>query len=153
MRRAELRFDLRGRGVNHVAHERRAGDYRDHLIDQSDAVLRERAAMGRRTVAEHDQLMTPSRQHQEHRKYEGDEHQPWRYLDTYRDAARERAQHEAKSDRNHVDNHVMLGRSEEHTSELQSHLNLVCRLLLEKKKKIIKRECTDQNHSSEIVPL
>src|SRR5260370_909698 len=26
-------------------------------------------------------------------------------------------------------------RSEEHTSELQSHLNLVCRLLLEKKKK------------------
>src|SRR5260370_15626928 len=29
-------------------------------------------------------------------------------------------------------------RSEEHTSELQSHLNLVCRLLLEKKKK--KRE-------------
>src|SRR5260370_2017898 len=30
-------------------------------------------------------------------------------------------------------------RSEEHTSELQSHLNLVCRLLLEKKK---------QNHVS-----
>src|SRR5260370_9333468 len=30
---------------------------------------------------------------------------------------------------------VTLGnRSEEHTSELQSHLNLVCRLLLEKKK-------------------
>src|SRR5260370_32470461 len=28
-----------------------------------------------------------------------------------------------------------LHRSEEHTSELQSHLNLVCRLLLEKKKK------------------
>src|SRR5260370_28589037 len=28
-------------------------------------------------------------------------------------------------------------RSEEHTSELQSHLNLVCRLLLEKKKKKI----------------
>src|SRR5260370_4173172 len=27
-------------------------------------------------------------------------------------------------------------RSEEHTSELQSHLNLVCRLLLEKKKKV-----------------
>src|SRR5260370_30810199 len=27
-----------------------------------------------------------------------------------------------------------LRRSEEHTSELQSHLNLVCRLLLEKKK-------------------
>src|SRR5438477_9250876 len=28
-----------------------------------------------------------------------------------------------------------LSRSEEHTSELQSHVNLVCRLLLEKKKK------------------
>src|SRR5260370_28713673 len=28
----------------------------------------------------------------------------------------------------------LLERSEEHTSELQSHLNLVCRLLLEKKK-------------------
>src|SRR5260370_12833077 len=30
---------------------------------------------------------------------------------------------------------AITGRSEEHTSELQSHLNLVCRLLLEKKKK------------------
>src|SRR5260370_11176744 len=30
---------------------------------------------------------------------------------------------------------ISLFRSEEHTSELQSHLNLVCRLLLEKKKK------------------
>src|SRR5690242_21047867 len=30
-------------------------------------------------------------------------------------------------------------RSEEHTSELQSHVNLVCRLLLEKKKKNIKQ--------------
>src|SRR6185369_1364804 len=30
-------------------------------------------------------------------------------------------------------------RSEEHTSELQSHLNLVCRLLLEKKKNLIIR--------------
>src|SRR5438477_3336598 len=29
----------------------------------------------------------------------------------------------------------VLERSEEHTSELQSHVNLVCRLLLEKKKK------------------
>src|SRR5260370_31861916 len=28
-----------------------------------------------------------------------------------------------------------VARSEEHTSELQSHLNLVCRLLLEKKKR------------------
>src|SRR5690242_21324200 len=30
---------------------------------------------------------------------------------------------------------LFLKRSEEHTSELQSHVNLVCRLLLEKKKK------------------
>src|SRR5690242_21021933 len=30
---------------------------------------------------------------------------------------------------------LQLARSEEHTSELQSHVNLVCRLLLEKKKK------------------
>src|SRR5260370_18907019 len=30
-------------------------------------------------------------------------------------------------------------RSEEHTSELQSHLNLVCRLLLEKKKNVMQR--------------
>src|SRR5260370_29268370 len=33
-----------------------------------------------------------------------------------------------------VDLRAKHGRSEEHTSELQSHLNLVCRLLLEKKK-------------------
>src|SRR2546422_2051380 len=32
------------------------------------------------------------------------------------------------------DNHPVLLRSEEHTSELQSRLHLVCRLLLEKKK-------------------
>src|SRR5260370_25459081 len=32
---------------------------------------------------------------------------------------------------------VFNARSEEHTSELQSHLNLVCRLLLEKKNKLI----------------
>src|SRR6266536_4153758 len=33
--------------------------------------------------------------------------------------------------------HLGLVRSEEHTSELQSRVDLVCRLLLEKKKKII----------------
>src|SRR3989449_4474135 len=32
-------------------------------------------------------------------------------------------------------------RSEEHTSELQSRLHLVCRLLLEKKKKILLKSC------------
>src|SRR5687768_18294253 len=34
------------------------------------------------------------------------------------------------------------GRSEEHTSELQSRLHLVCRLLLEKKKKMRKHTYT-----------
>src|SRR5690242_6877524 len=35
-------------------------------------------------------------------------------------------------------------RSEEHTSELQSHVNLVCRLLLEKKKKYQESSRADQ---------
>src|SRR2546422_6812295 len=35
----------------------------------------------------------------------------------------------------------VLERSEEHTSELQSRLHLVCRLLLEKKKKKNKQHC------------
>src|SRR2546422_6986482 len=35
-------------------------------------------------------------------------------------------------------------RSEEHTSELQSRLHLVCRLLLEKKKKRIKQKTQDK---------
>src|SRR5260370_20172278 len=39
-------------------------------------------------------------------------------------------------------------RSEEHTSELQSHLNLVCRLLLEKKKHLSLLPCVP----SSIVP-
>src|SRR6266567_7968779 len=43
-------------------------------------------------------------------------------------------------------------RSEEHTSELQSQSNLVCRLLLEKKKKMIQHKAyqvTDSDHQSE----
>src|SRR5260370_15587975 len=35
-------------------------------------------------------------------------------------------------------------RSEEHTSELQSHLNLVCRLLLEKKNVHVDVGCVEQ---------
>src|SRR5438876_7805163 len=38
-------------------------------------------------------------------------------------------------------------RSEEHTSELQSPVHLVCRLLLEKKKKIIQKIMIEQQHS------
>src|SRR5690242_20827640 len=37
-------------------------------------------------------------------------------------------------------------RSEEHTSELQSHVNLVCRLLLEKKKKKNKKQKQKKKH-------
>src|SRR5690242_7987348 len=37
---------------------------------------------------------------------------------------------------------IYVSRSEEHTSELQSHVNLVCRLLLEKKKKKKKTQKT-----------
>src|SRR2546422_8430584 len=39
---------------------------------------------------------------------------------------------------------MLLWRSEEHTSELQSRLHLVCRLLLEKKKKKMKRVLMEQ---------
>src|SRR5260370_40427137 len=42
---------------------------------------------------------------------------------------------ELVADRGYHSNQMLVDlRSEEHTSELQSHLNLVCRLLLEKKK-------------------
>src|SRR5438034_7332370 len=40
----------------------------------------------------------------------------------------------------------LVGRSEEHTSELQSHSDLVCRLLLEKKKK---KRTTKRNRKKE----
>src|SRR5256885_8962376 len=43
-------------------------------------------------------------------------------------------------------------RSEEHTSELQSPCNLVCRLLLEKKKKIQPRCNYDSNQPTVIRP-
>src|SRR5260370_6877088 len=42
-------------------------------------------------------------------------------------------------------------RSEEHTSELQSHLNLVCRLLLEKKKKKTQTYATSTLHTTTLV--
>src|SRR5260370_7191123 len=47
-----------------------------------------------------------------------------------------------------------LMRSEEHTSELQSHLNLVCRLLLEKKKKTYRLLPHHQSHEAyNVLPL
>src|SRR5690625_6713414 len=52
----------------------------------------------------------------------------------------------SRLDPHEAEHHIMeaLGevvRSEEHTSELQSRGHLVCRLLLEKKKKLIQRIC------------
>src|SRR5438034_5370453 len=44
-----------------------------------------------------------------------------------------------------------VGRSEEHTSELQSHSDLVCRLLLEKKKKGKLAITSDTAHSPSIM--
>src|SRR5260370_14386096 len=51
-------------------------------------------------------------------------------------AARASIRHlqESSTERRQLHQRVAATRSEEHTSELQSHLNLVCRLLLEKKK-------------------
>src|SRR5690242_21291222 len=46
-----------------------------------------------------------------------------------------------------------LARSEEHTSELQSHVNLVCRLLLEKKKKTQMNLPTQKKLSQEALNL
>src|SRR2546422_8134296 len=44
-------------------------------------------------------------------------------------------------------------RSEEHTSELQSRLHLVCRLLLEKKKNKIKKHTPLQHYKRSVVNL
>src|SRR2546422_5553537 len=58
-----------------------------------------------------------------------------------------------------LDRLEVVGRSEEHTSELQSRLHLVCRLLLEKKKKQYLRpresktrfqQCCLHGHSSNV---
>src|SRR5437879_10443514 len=43
-------------------------------------------------------------------------------------------------------------RSEEHTSELQSPMYLVCRLLLEKKKQKIQRHIKEKTHTPSQVP-
>src|SRR5438034_7122380 len=45
---------------------------------------------------------------------------------------------------------VMRARSEEHTSELQSHSDLVCRLLLEKKKNRPSRTSSLMNSDSQL---
>src|SRR2546422_7439694 len=47
----------------------------------------------------------------------------------------------------HCAPHFLLSRSEEHTSELQSRLHLVCRLLLEKKKSTHSNERDTEVHT------
>src|SRR2546430_9733396 len=44
---------------------------------------------------------------------------------------------------------LLIGRSEEHTSELQSQSNIVCRLLLEKKKKTVNTTRTVRSPSTQ----
>src|SRR2546430_8738974 len=52
------------------------------------------------------------------------------------------------------DGKILARRSEEHTSELQSQSNLVCRLLLEKKKKkVIPRLLRFRSYTSSIASL
>src|SRR5258708_22454436 len=61
--------------------------------------------------------------------------------------------HRIAQARHHLPEHAhkhadLVGRSEEHTSELQSPDHLVCRLLLEKKKKNKKQKTVTDTHSS-----
>src|SRR2546430_3013643 len=48
-------------------------------------------------------------------------------------------------------NRIHMGRSEEHTSELQSQSNLVCRLLLEKKKEDQRAQVAPVHVASRVV--
>src|SRR5260370_19595709 len=57
----------------------------------------------------------------------------WYYISGLLSLTASRTKLTSTSNYLHTGSHLGL-RSEEHTSELQSHLNLVCRLLLEKKK-------------------
>src|SRR5476649_2994866 len=56
---------------------------------------------------------------------------------------------DAICDRHCVGATLFARRSEEHTSELQSHSDLVCRLLLEKKKKHTKKTTRPHNNEGE----
>src|SRR5438132_7697936 len=63
---------------------------------------------------------------------------PWSFLDLHRQPDSVLVQ-DATDDR---------PRSEEHTSELQSHSDLVCRLLLEKKNELVHPQTQSQRHGS-----
>src|SRR2546422_6475020 len=59
----------------------------------------------------------------------------------FRNAASDHTSHETRTAESRSDQRRWRSRSEEHTSELQSRLHLVCRLLLEKKKKEKNQNC------------
>src|SRR2546426_7739718 len=59
------------------------------------------------------------------------------------DLPRQRADRDPAGERQQLPGSRRPGRSEEHTSELQSPCNLVCRLLLEKKKTISQVQTPD----------
>src|SRR4051794_41467559 len=70
----------------------------------------------------------------------------------WRNASREAhcrgaAKGEKKPDGEQRNNSTAMGRSEEHTSELQSPVHLVCRLLLEKKKANITMNKPDEGQA------
>src|SRR3989449_6389037 len=58
----------------------------------------------------------------------------FRSLDELKKKVREGLEHQRDHKHKELLHEKVLARSEEHTSELQSRLHLVCRLLLEKKK-------------------
>src|SRR5690606_41985416 len=63
------------------------------------------------------------------------------FYNTFRDALQGGSNQGARTVKDALAGEVPVNRSEEHTSELQSRENLVCRLLLEKKKKQQHRHC------------
>src|SRR5438034_7906723 len=79
-----------------------------------------------------------------HADVEGDE---LLALEPLGDVARDDALRESLDDGGLADARLADERSEEHTSELQSHSDLVCRLLLEKKKKKKKKKITNKENN------
>src|SRR5689334_23691471 len=69
-----------------------------------------------------------------------------RQADDGQDARPDRGDSSAARRRHRLD---LVGRSEEHTSELQSQFHLVCRLLLEKKKKTNKKKILKKKKNKE----
>src|SRR5256885_4216972 len=69
------------------------------------------------------------------------------YTTLFRSGRGERRQAAGRLPRDHPRHGRERGRSEEHTSELQSPCNLVCRLLLEKKKKRLRDTTRDRGNT------